>query len=99
MKKFLAGLTIAALFAVPLPVSNASAAPYCGITWGSNTKNNNASNYHTHITDARTGQHSCYDRIVFDLDGSAVGYNVSYVSNISTEGEGTNVPLTGGAKL
>ncbi len=99
MKKLIIGVLVGALLTLGLPLGSASAAPYCGIAWGSAAKSNSASNYASRLINVRTGQHSCYDRIVFDLTGPAVGYYVSYVSNVSTEGEGKDVPLSGGAKL
>jgi|SRR5579884_2136814 len=87
--------TLAALVAVPAP---AQAAPYCGITWGSGAKVLNQYSS-SPITNVRTGQHSCYDRLVIDLNGPASGYMVSYVSNFYSQGKGELIPLQGGAKL
>ncbi len=100
MKKLLVSLIAGVLLATGLPLSSASAAPYCGITWGSGAKNNySAVSYGTSIINARTGQHTCYDRLVFDLNGTAGGYYVSYVPAVYTEGEGAYVPVSGGAIL
>jgi hypothetical protein len=52
----------------------------------------------TPIVAVNAGQHPCYDRLVFDLDGSAAGYNVHY-GQVLTEGQGLPVPLRGGASL
>jgi len=100
MKKLLVSLIAGVLFAAGLPLSNVSAAPYCGITWGSTYKNNySAVSYGTSIFDVRTGRHDCYDRMVFDLSGTAGGYFVGYVPAVYTEGKGDYVPITGGATL
>jgi len=51
------------------------------------------------LTGVRTGRHACFDRIVFDVAGKGVGYDVSYVKNVYQDGSGFLVPLRGGAKL
>jgi hypothetical protein len=102
MKKKLIALFLVmsaiAVTLVALPASVHAAAPYCGITWGSGAKT--VIQYSTSaITNVRTGQHTCYDRMVIDLNGSAPGYYVRYVSNFYSEGQGKLIPLQGGAKL
>lgn len=84
-----------------IPAASAKAAPYCGITWGSLPKTAGpASSPSRYLTNVRTGQHTCYDRMVFDLNGTtAAGYDVRYVSNVYAEGSGMLIPLSGGAKL
>jgi hypothetical protein len=52
-----------------------------------------------HLTNVRTGQHACFDRIVFDVKGKPSWFLVRYVPNVYTVGEGKLVPLRGGAKL
>lgn len=77
-------------------------APYCGITWGSMPR---ATDFALHWTGnvlrARSGQHTCYDRLVFDLGPSQgrVGYNVRYVSQLTGPGSGLPVPVLGGARI
>lgn len=76
MKKIMsfALVVVAALMLVGISVP-ASAAPYCGITWGSLPKS--AEPWTTaQLTNIRTGMHDCYDRMVFDLNGPASGYDV-----------------------
>ena len=51
------------------------------------------------ITNVRTGQHTCYDRIVIDVSGNAGGYNVRYVDAISGIASGMPIPVRGGAFL
>lgn len=75
-----------------------TAAPYCGITWGSLAKSKSTMAIGP-VTGVRSGRHTCYDRLVVDLKGRAPGYTVKYVSNVYTEGQGALVPLRGGAKL
>ena len=87
------GVVLAA--AVPLGASQATAAPYCGITWGSLAK---SANGHSGIsvTNVRAGQHACYDRLVVD---GAYWARVRYVSQVVEDGSGRPVPLRGGAFL
>ncbi|AIY00394.1 hypothetical protein ART_0795 [Arthrobacter sp. PAMC 25486] len=87
---------LAAFFLVgPAP---AQAAPYCGITWGSLAKTAGIGSTAT-ITNVRAGRHACFDRMVIDITGHATGYNVRYVSNVTSPGSGMTVPLRGGAYL
>ena len=73
--------------------ASASAAPYCGITWGSLTK---AGGVETapNLTGVRTGRHDCYDRLVLDLrGGSSAGFHVSYVDAVYTDASGAPRPV------
>jgi hypothetical protein len=91
-------LTMAGLLLVP----SASAAPYCGITWGSLAK---AGPGYTHTTatinNVRAGRHDCYDRLVVDMAGGPAPdwYHVQYVTTVHQQGSGFPVPLAGGAFL
>lgn len=90
---------VGVLLTLGLGGSSANAAPYCGITWGSSPKAVTTSTTQP-LTNIRTGQHDCYDRMTFDLSGtSATGYSVSYVPNIYADGSGILIPVSGGAKL
>jgi hypothetical protein len=95
-------LAVAALAAGCLMPGAAGAAPastpYCGITWGSLPKSDPKMTY-SPITNVRSGQHTCYDRLVVDLAGPATGFNVSYVPVVTQEGSGEPLPLAGGAFL
>lgn len=84
-----------ALVATP---ASAAPAPYCGITWGSGTKTSQDRTSQP-MVGLRAGQHDCYDRLVFDLRGTAAGYLVSYVDTVYDDPTGAQVPLRGGAKL
>lgn len=103
MKKLLILLAAALGFIVLLlghASSASAAAPYCGITWGSLPKNEGPDYSLYQLTNIRTGQHDCFDRMVFDLNGrAAAGYNVQYVNNVYADGSGQLIPLAGGAKL
>jgi hypothetical protein len=75
------------------------AAPYCGITWGSLPKSGGALDTMA-LLEVRTGRHDCYDRVVFEFNGAATGFNVGY-RDVFTEGEGVpmNPYVAGGAVL
>lgn len=48
----------------------------------------------------RAGQHECFDRVVFDVNGSAaVGYSVRYVPVVTEDGSGKPMPVPGAAAL
>lgn len=64
----------------------------CGITWGSLAREGGGL-VPAALTTTRTGQHPCYDRLVFEFEGPANGYRVEYASEVYTEGEGA--PLSG----
>ncbi len=100
MKKLLGILATLGFIAVIAPASSVgAAAPYCGITWGSLPKTAAATTNAGSITNVRTGQQDCYDRMVIDVTGLKAGYDVKYVSNVYAQGSGQLISLTGGAKL
>ena len=101
MKKFLLWLTalLAAVgLAVVAPGPASAATSYCGLEWGSLAKTwpgmSTAS-----VTNVRTGQHYCFDRLVVDLNGPVKGYTVAYVPEIIQEGSGVSIPVRGSARL
>lgn len=96
-KSWLAVLGLLAAFVLVAP-SQAQAAPYCGITWGSLAKSAGTLSS-APITNVRAGQHACFDRLVVDIRGGANGYNVRYVSAVHRQGSGAVLPLRGGAFL
>lgn len=51
------------------------------------------------VVATRTGRHPCWDRVVFELAGSAAGYSVEYVDTVVQDGSGFEVPVPGGARL
>jgi hypothetical protein len=76
----------------------ATAAPYCGITWGSLSKSQSIASMDASLTNVRAGQHPCYDRLVLDVRGDIRGYVVEY-GPVVVDGIGTPVPLRGAADL
>ena len=82
----------------PHTVSATTATASCPRGWGSLPKANSRM-VQSPITNVRTGQHACFDRLVVDVRGRAPGYDVRYVTNVRQEGSGFVVPLRGGAKL
>lgn len=101
MKRIIIGVLsvlLSALFLVPVG-SAATAAPYCGITWGSTAERDAGHSFGATLTDVRAGRHTCFDRLVLDVDGVANGYDVRYVPVVYAEGSGKPVPVAGGADL
>jgi len=92
-------LLLGGLLAALAPALSASAAtPYCGITWGSLTKSA-GSMTQTPLLTTRTGQSDCWDRVVFEFEGAANGYEVQY-GEAYTEGQGLALsPYTAGGAL
>ncbi|CAN7204707.1 AMIN-like domain-containing (lipo)protein [Knoellia sp. LjRoot47] len=89
---------VAATAPAAVGASSATAAPYCGITWGSLPKSSAVSTLPA-VTGVRAGRHACYDRLVIDHKGRATGFDVRYVSQITADGSGNVIPTRGGAKL
>jgi hypothetical protein len=82
-----------------------AAAPHCGITWASLAKDQDVMSS-APLSDIRTGQHPCFDRVVFDFQGSrtnfqgpASGYHVAYADNVYGQGKGDRLSIAGGARL
>ncbi|MFJ5958405.1 hypothetical protein ACIQC5_20900 [Paenarthrobacter sp. NPDC092416] len=100
MRKFRAGLAavlVAAGLGLVAP-GPASASPYCGIMWGSLAKAD-ADMSAAQVTNVRTGQQPCYDRLVIDLAGKVAGYSVRYVPVVVQDGSGFEIPMLGDADL
>lgn len=99
MKKILALAATAALGASLLLTSPAPAqAASCSTPWGSTAER--LTNYHHGTLIAiRSGRHACFDRLVLDLNRNDLGYRVSYVRTVYTQGQGAAMPLRGGAFL
>jgi hypothetical protein len=79
----------------------AAAAPYCGITWGSQAKSHDAADSER-VVDVRAGRHDCYDRLVVVVGGQDISfgsYDVRYVQRITEDGSGHVIPVRGGAAL
>lgn len=67
--------------------------------WDTNSETNGR--YSTDpLYNVRIGRHGCYDRVTFDVNGSGpVGYDVRYVPELTEDGSGRPVPVTGNAVL
>ncbi|KUG52989.1 hypothetical protein AVL61_12285 [Kocuria rosea subsp. polaris] len=100
MKKlisWLAVLVLATGLGLIVPGSASAAAPYCGITWGSQPKSSGgvvAPPRVPHVTNVRAGRHACFDRLVVDLDNEVKGYDVRYRA-FRGIGSGARLPLRG----
>ena len=96
-------LLAATFTAIALAVPAQAAAPYCGITWGSLAKQGptgTAPAAGQTLASIRAGRHDCYDRLVFDIYGSAPrSWRVEYVGAVTDDPTGNAVPLRGGAFL
>jgi hypothetical protein len=92
-------LFLALVGSLGLTVSSASAAPYCGIVWGSLATSGGTGTAGS-LAGVRTGRHDCYDRLVLDLrSGASAAYSVQYVDAVLRDPKGDVVPLFGGARL
>ncbi|MFD5590073.1 hypothetical protein [Streptomyces griseorubiginosus] len=83
-------------------VTAAPQAEACQTGWGSITKAAPGSLAMTgSLTDVRTGEHACYDRMVLDVPGMTTadpaGYWVQYVPSFSHPPSQTGIPVAGGA--
>jgi hypothetical protein len=84
--------------AAPAAVAAVAAAP-CGVAWGSVPEEAGALSVAS-LLETRTGQHECWDRVVFEFAGPVDGYRVAY-GNVHTDGQGLllNPYVAGGAVL
>ena len=95
----LAALALTAGLGLVVP-GTASAAPFCGITWGSLAKSTATLAFgpsQDAITNIRSGRHACFDRLVVDVNGEVPRYVVRYAKAVSQDGSGLTLPLRGGA--
>jgi hypothetical protein len=88
---------VAAMTVVPAS-AGASAGACAPVDWGSGPKTvfNGSGGA---VTDIRSGQHECFDRLVIDTHLAGNGYYVRYTDEVTYVGSGAPVPLRGGAKL
>ncbi|MGA5131909.1 AMIN-like domain-containing (lipo)protein [Streptomyces olivoreticuli] len=96
----LAATTVPAI-AADGDTGSTSPAVRCETAWGSLAKASTDSAYKS-LRDIRTGQHDCFDRMVFDVKGSGerpIGYRVAYVDKLYQDGSGDPVPVGGDAIL
>lgn len=94
-------MTQAATVSATVALSQALQAPYCGIRWGSLGKTNGTSHTSGTVADVRAGRHTCFDRLVIDVDEvpKSMTYDVRYVDAVHEDGSGKAVPLAGAADL
>ncbi len=95
-------LVVTAVVSTFALITPASAAPYCGITWGSQAKTASVpvGPGGGWVTDVRSGRHACFDRLVVDLVGvTRTGYDVRYVQQAVEDATGDPIPLRGGAAV
>ena len=102
LKQTAATVAVAALTVTGAAVTEApAAAATCSVSWGSTAKKS-APMSSRELTDVRSGRHTCYDRLVIDLNNAAAtstGYDVRYVPAVLQDGSGLPVPLRGAADL
>ncbi len=101
MKKFstwLVAILLAAGLGIVVPGPASATTSYCGLVWGSLAKADPKMSG-ANVTNVRTGQHYCFDRMVVDLNGTAAGYTVRYVPQIVQDGSGFTIPVRGNARL
>ncbi len=95
-------LVIAATLALvgpAVPASAAQAATCPVYSWGSTADVDPDTGRHP-VADVRTGRHTCYDRVVFDIAGGAPhGWRVEYVDQVRQDGSGNVINVPGAAKL
>ncbi|MEU3049432.1 MULTISPECIES: hypothetical protein [unclassified Streptomyces] len=94
------GMAAGTAGAAPAEGSRAAAAAACPTGWGSGVKGG-LSQGADHLQDIRTGQHECFDRMVFDVPGGGdrIGYHVQYVDRFYAGPSGEYIPVAGGAIL
>jgi hypothetical protein len=99
MKKILAlAATVALGGSLLLTVPSPAQAASCSTSWGS-TAERLTNNNHGTLVGIRSGRHTCFDRLVLDLNRNDLGYRVAYVSTVYTQGQGAPMALRGGARL
>ncbi|MEU3981751.1 hypothetical protein AB0F77_16880 [Streptomyces sp. NPDC026672] len=94
-------LSAGSLLAGAVPAAAVPTAVDCAVTWGSLDKSGAAVDSRR-LTGVRAGQHECFDRLVFDTQGTAadpIGYTVRYVDVLHQDPSDIVVPIKGGAIL
>lgn len=89
---------VAALVALSVVPATAAATSCAPVDWGSGLKTVFNGSGGT-VTDIRSGQHECFDRLVIDTHLAGGSYYVRYTDEVTYVGSGEPVPLRGGAKL
>jgi hypothetical protein len=98
VRRNLAAIIVLVVAWLAIGGAEASAAPYCGIRWGSLPEVVSTGS-DGELFGVRAGRHPCFDRLVLDVDGDVPGYFVRYVGEVTRDGSGDPVPLRGGARL
>lgn len=81
------------------PVSTSGSACAQPRAWGTGSRES-AHSSTAPLYLVRVGQHDCYDRVVFDVNGpAAVGYSVRYTDVVREDGSGEPRPVAGAAAL
>ncbi|MGR3939269.1 AMIN-like domain-containing (lipo)protein [Streptomyces sp. BRA346] len=97
-----AGLAVTAGTAEAAQATGAGTAAACATGWGSGEKTAPSGNAKP-LENIRTGQHECFDRMVFDVKGATaadhVRFDVRYVDALYQDGSGDPIPVNGGAIL
>ncbi|MGZ4542710.1 MAG: AMIN-like domain-containing (lipo)protein [Mycobacteriaceae bacterium] len=96
------GATATASGTTPTSTSSASAAGRCTETQAWNTADVSTAPQMTEsaLYLVEVGQHDCYDRVVFDVNGPAeVGIDVKYVPLVLADASGQPLPVAGSAVL
>ena len=85
-----------ALGVVLLAPAGPAAAAYCGITWGSLAKSGTHDPGADTMRNVRSGEHTCYDRLVIDLAHAPdfTAYDVRY-GTAYQQGSGSPISLRG----
>ena len=78
--------------------TNYTTSASCAVVWGSLGSRDTRWGAAV-VTDVRSGRHTCYDRLVVDLDAPATGYSVHYVDHVTSPASGATVALRGGARV
>ncbi|KOT87024.1 hypothetical protein ADK86_37325 [Streptomyces sp. NRRL F-5755] len=100
----LAGAAVSATAVTATAASATGTAPAAACDtagWGSALKSADA-DAHKPLTNIRTGQHDCFDRMVFEVPtagGKPVGYRIGYVKELHQDGSGDLIKVGGGAIL
>jgi hypothetical protein len=69
-------------------------------TWGTRPVSGSLAMSQSPLYLTRVGRHDCFDRVVFDVNGSqAVGFVARYVPVVLADGSGKSVPVKGRAAL
>jgi len=87
---------VGATAATLLPTTASSAAT----AWGTAARTHApTSTQQSVITSVRIGHHATYDRLVLTFRGPIPGYDVRYVSSVTSDASGKAVSLLGAAKM